>query len=609
MPEPTTGQISIHTDNILPIIKKWLYSEHDIFLRELIANAYDAINKRKKVATFEGRSVDPGKIDISFSESDNTITISDNGIGMTADEVNQYINQIAFSGASDFVKKFEGKTDTSDIIGHFGLGFYSAFMVADVVEIQTLSDQVDASPVRWTCDGSSQFSLDAGTRKDVGTDIILTINGESKEFVSNERLTHLVKKYANFLPVPISINGTIVNDQSPLWVMPPAEVSDDDYKAFYQKLHPYSPEPLFWIHLNVDFPFNLKGILYFPKILHELDSHKGKIHLFCQQVFVTDDAKGVVPEFLTLLQGAIDCSNIPLNVSRSYLQQDPNVQKIAKHIVKKVADRLTDLAKKDGNQFERFWTDIHPFVKYGMMTNDEFYDRLKDTIIFQSSKGYHTTITDYLDRNKDIMEKTVLYCADKDGQATYVALCEDQGMEVIFLTGLIDHHFIQFLESKNSDVKFQSVDAAVSDNWVDKAKAATIVDPTDNKTADQKLESVFSNVLKSNKIVIQVSHLKSQDVPAICIEAEQTKRLKMMTMMMKGGAIPDSLSNQTLVVNASHPLVQRIQKLSDQIGGQDKVVDLVQTVFDFAKMSQSPMSGDEMVKFVRRTSELLAKID
>ena len=378
-----TGEISIHTQNIFPIIKKWLYSDHEIFLRELVSNGLDAITKLSQLAVKEGLSDIPSpKIDITVDKDKKTVTISDTGLGMDATEVEKYITQIAFSSAEEFVEKFKDQDEKNQIIGHFGLGFYSAFMVADLVEIRSKSYKKDATPILWSCNGDTKYTVTESDRNEVGTDIILHISDDQKDFLEEEKIKGLVQKYTNFLPVEIFVNGTKANDENPLWVKAPTEVKEEDYKSFYQKMFPMNQEPLFWIHLNVDYPFNLKGILYFPKVMHELDSNKGQVKLFCKQVFVSDNVNDVIPEFLTLLQGAIDCPEIPLNVSRSYLQNDPYVQKISKHIIKKVADKLNELYKKDKANFETIWSDISPFIKYGILQNDDFYTKSKRCCYF-----------------------------------------------------------------------------------------------------------------------------------------------------------------------------------------------------------------------------------
>jgi len=604
-----SGDLTIHTENILPIIKKWLYSDHEIFLRELISNGFDAINKLGRIAVQESlENIETiGKIQIQTDEKAKTVTLSDNGLGMDVDEIQKYINQIAFSGAEEFVEKYKEKDEKSQIIGHFGLGFYSSYMVADLVEIRSLSYKKGAKSIRWSCDGGTHFSIKEGDRKEVGTDVILHLNKDNEAFLKADKLKSLVKKYANFLAVDIQVDGQTVNDQHPLWVKAPKDVKEQEYKDFYQKLYPMSPEPLFWIHLNVDFPFNLKGILYFPKLLHEMDAQKGQVSLYCQQVFITENAKDVLPEFLTLLQGSIDCPDFPLNVSRSYLQHDPYVQKITQHIIKKVADRLLSLFKKDREDFETYWQDIHPFIKFGMMHHDAFYDKVKDIVMFQSTGGSATTIPDYLDRNAEKSKDTVLYCTDKDAQASYLQLCKDQGLEVVYLDAMIDPHFIQFLESKDSTVKYKAVDSDLSDALVDDKKDAKVLD-SDNKTAADHLVALFKASIGDDKMKVEAKHLKSSVIPALLLESEQAKRFKQMSAMMQGAGKLPAFDDFTLVLNMGSDTIKNIQKLKEKPEKKELVDQLCCQVVDLAKMSFQPLSGDEMQVFLKRSGDLLAKL-
>lgn len=604
------GQISIHTDNILPIIKKWLYSDHDIFIRELVSNAYDAINKRNTISRRENQTltVTP-KIQIVCNEEAKTLTISDNGLGMDADEIEKYINQIAFSGAEEFLKKYDDKED-KQIIGHFGLGFYSAFMVANLVEINTLSFKDGAQAVKWRCEGSTDFEISPSERSEVGTDIVLHLNEESLAYLKEDEVSRLVTKYANFLPVEITVADKVVNNQNPLWVKAPSEVTDEEYKAFYKTLFPtqYS-DPLFWIHLNVDYPFNLKGILYFPKLLHELDANKGQIHLYCQQVFVSDSAKEVVPEFLNLLQGAIDCPELPLNVSRSFLQQDPYVQKISKHIVKKVADRLNELFRQNRSEFETYWEDIHPFIKYGMIQHHDFYDKVKDIVMFATSNGGSTTIPEYLSRNEEKLQKKVLYCSNKDTQSAYVKMCQDQGLEVIYLKSAIDSHFVQFLESKDSDIKYVSVDAAVMDHLVDTESDATeIVDPETKKSEKDALGDYFKETLKKDKMTVKVEALKSNDLAAVLVQDEYMKRLQDMSVFMKSGGAGMPFGEDTLVLNSNHPLIKSLQAMAGNSEKSEIRGEICQHVYDLARMAHQPLSGDALQQFLTRSSSLMARL-
>ncbi len=607
-PISLSGEISINTENILPIIKRWLYSEHEIFIRELVSNAFDAITKLNTIAAKENlpQFLREGKIDIKVDPANKTITVSDNGLGLDPEEIQKYINQIAFSGARDFIKKYKDKEEQDQIIGQFGLGFYSAFMVSDVVEIQSLSYKPDSQAIHWSCDGSTHFSLKNGERTEVGTDVILRINTENETFLKEDKIIELVKKFANFFPLEIRVNGKKANYQNPIWAKQPTELKDKDYEEFYHEISPFNPSPLFWIHLNVEYPFHLKGILYFPSILHELDSHKGKVSLYSHQVFVTDNGKEVIPEFLTLLQGAIDCPDLPLNVSRSQLQKDPYVQKISRHIVKKIADKLNELFKNDKAKFEGFWSDIHPFIKYGMMQDNDFYEKVKDIVIFKSSLSYFTSIPEYNERNKEKLQNKVLYSANKDSQATYIQLCKDQGLEVIYLDAIIDSHFIQFLESKDRSITFSAVDSSISEHILDKDKEAKVVDPSDNKTADEKLADIFKRVLKNEGLKIEVKSLKSETIPGMIIESETSKRLKNMRFLMKQD-FPKSLEDTTLVINSNNAIVKTILKSDKHFNKTKEVEQLCLHLYDLVRLSHSSLSGEQLKAFIERTTSLLSQ--
>jgi len=601
------GEISIHTENIFPIIKKWLYSDHEIFLRELVSNGFDAITKlRHIVSQGNETTASEEKIEISIDKEKKTITISDTGLGLDAEEVEKYITQIAFSSAEEFVSKFKDDTSKNHIIGHFGLGFYSAFIVSEKVEIRSKSYKKEASSILWSCDGSTSYSIVEGDRESVGTDIILHINEESKEFLEEVRITSLVQKYVNFLPVTIIVNGKKTNDNSPLWIQSPSEVKEDDYKEFYKKVFPFQPDPLFWIHLNVDYPFHLQGILYFPKVVHELDANKGNIKLFCKQVFVSDNAHDIVPEFLTLLQGAIDCPEIPLNVSRSTLQNDPYVQKISKHIIKKVGDKLNELYANNKEHYTKIWPDISPFIKYGMMQNDAFYKRVKGSVLFESSTGDMTTVSDYLERNKEKTNKKVLYCTNKESQATYIDMCKQEGLEVIYLQGVIDVHFVQFLESRDSETTYSSVDSEVSDTLLDNSKTSTVVD-SDNKTSDDRLKEIFKSSLNNEGLGIDTKSFKSDTISAMVVESEQSKRMKSMSHFMKGTSLP-GIEDATLIINSNNTLIKDVQRLHDAGNNDALVTSLCEHVYDLARMSKEPLTGEAMQNFVRRSNELMAAL-
>ncbi|MDB4609662.1 molecular chaperone HtpG [Verrucomicrobia bacterium] len=605
------GSISIHTENIFPIIKKWLYSEKEIFLRELVSNAVDAISKLKNINLIEGLQLsDEYRVDIAIDKEAGTLTVADNGLGMTGDEIKKYINQVAFSSAEDFVEKFKNLEDKNEIIGHFGLGFYSSFMVAETVEIRTLSYQQDAQAVHWQCEGTTQFSLDAIEKDARGTEITLHLNDDEKEFLETDRVKEVVKKFCNFLPVSITLEGEEINDKDPLWTKSASEISDEEYKEFYKKLYPFSDEPLFWIHLNIDYPFNLKGIIYFPRLNNEFDVTKSHIKLFCNQVFVSDNTPELIPEFLTPLQGCLDAPDLPLNVSRSYLQNEPQVRKIREVISSRVAAKIVDLAKKDREAFIPVWEDIHTFVKYGMMREDKFYEKVKDQVIYSSTgEEKFTTLPDYLERAKETHENKVYYANNEGAQATYLKLFKSQGLEVLILDAAIDNHFIQFLESKNTDIKFERVDADITENLIEKDESPEVVEGDENKTKDGKIEEVFKVALeKISGLSIRVETLKDDSVAGMILLNEQSRRFKEMTRMMGNGAEgPDLFSEHTLMVNTASPAVAKVLSLIDS-GDQDTADMLMEQVYDLAMLSQDSIDKERMAGFLERSSKLLGLI-
>jgi molecular chaperone HtpG len=602
-----SGTISVQMENIFPIIKKWLYNDKEIFLRELISNGVDAIAKLRHL-TMMGQAEKTEaefKVDIKIDKEAKTLSISDNGIGMTAEEVKKYINQVAFSSASEFMSKFGDKNN--DIIGHFGLGFYSAFTVARQVEIHTRSYQADAEPIIWRCDGSPNFEILPGQRAERGTEIVLHLLDDELEFAEDVRIQHLVKKYCDFLPVPISINDTVANRQKPLWERSPQDVSKEEYLEFYRYLYPFAPEPYFWIHLNVEVPFVLKGILFFPKLSHELDPSKGNIKLYCHDVYVSDHVEDFIPRFLVTLQGAIDCPDIPLNVSRSMLQNDPYVQRVSTHITKKVADRLKELYNKDREEFMRSWQDIHSFIKVGMMEDDKFYDKVKDIVVFKSTRGDYATIEEYLVRNPQL-DKKVYYTSDETGQAHYLELFKQQGIEVLSMNTLIDTHFIQFLEYKNNEVKFARIDSDISDSLVDKDKAQ-IVDPKTNKTSDEVLEEIFKAELNVPKLQIKIESLKSEDIPAVVLLPENARRMHEMSQFMQQSGMSEHLDGlleeHSLIINSNNPLIQSLRKLHGTVAEKTNLELICRHVYDLAMMAHRPLRGEKMTQFLNDSNKVL----
>ena len=607
---PEKGTISIHTENIFPIIKKWLYSEKEIFLRELVSNAVDAITKLQHVNLVEGlKLAEDYVIDISIDKDAGTLTIKDNGIGMTADEIRKYINQVAFSSAEEFVEKFKDLEDKNQIIGHFGLGFYSSFMVSDKVEIRSLSYQQDAAGAHWTCEGTTSYELEEIDKKERGTEVILHLEEEEKEFLDADKVREVLKRYCNFLPVAIKLEGEQVNDSAPLWNQSASEVSEEQYKEFYSKLYPMADEPLFWIHLNVDFPFNLKGILYFPRLTTEFDVAKSHIKLFCNQVFVSDNCPELIPEFLTPLQGCLDAPDLPLNVSRSYLQNEPQVRKIREVITSRVASKISDLAREDREAFSKIWEDIHTFVKYGMMRDDKFYDKVKDQVVFRTTDdSKYTTLADYLVRAAAKHDKKVYYANDEAAQATYIKLFKSQGMEVILLDTLIDSHFIQFLEMKDSEVKWERVDSDVTENLIEEERKIELTGPDEQKLQTEQVKKFFEEHLKADGLTVRVESLKDDSVAGMILLSEQTRRFKEMTRAMSQDMeMPDMFAEHTLMVNLKSPVVQNILKLDDAKREEDATM-LAEQVYDLAMLSQRSFDKEQMEAFLARSNKILEKL-
>ena len=572
-----SGNIGVTSENIFPIIKKFLYSDHEIFLRELVSNAVDATQKLKTLASVGEFKGEMGDLTVRIKFDDKTITISDRGIGMTAEEIDKYINQIAFSGAEEFVKKY--KNDAASIIGHFGLGFYSSFMVSKKVEIVTKSYKEGAVAMKWSCDGSPEYTMEETTKEDRGTDIILYIDDENKDFLNKEKLSGLLTKYCRFLPIPIAFGkkqewkdgmyvdteeDNIINETTPAWVRKPSELKDEDYKKFYQDLYPMSEEPLFWIHLNVDYPFHLTGILYFPRIKSNIDLHRNKIQLYCNQVFVTDSVEGIVPEFLTLLHGVIDSPDIPLNVSRSYLQSDQNVKKISSHITKKVADRLEEIFKNDRKQFEEKWDYLKLFIQYGMLTDEKFFDRASKFTLFKDTEDKYFTFEEYKTLIKDNQTDkdgtlVYLYTTNKDEQYSYIQAAKDKGYSVLVMNGQLDVHAIGQLEQKWDKVRFTRVDGDTIDKLIAKDNAAEVSLNDDQK---QALEEIFKSQMpkiEKTEFMVSLEALGETSQPVVLTQSEYMRRMREMSAMQPGmsfyGEMPDSF---TLVVNTQHPLVKDI---------------------------------------------------
>ena len=673
------GNLSINSENIFPIIKKWLYSDHDIFVRELVSNGCDAITKLKKLEVMGEYTFPEGykpEIQVIVNPDEKTLKFIDNGIGMTADEVEKYITQIAFSGATQFLEKYKDKTTDDQMIGHFGLGFYSAFMVADEVHIDTLSYTEGAQPVHWSCDGGTEYDIQEGNKNTIGTEITLFLNEDCLEFANEYRMREILEKYCSFMPVHIYLSKanapqeyeTIdeselrdddvvvehiheeakteekendkgekevveispakdkvkinkrpvsISDINPLWMKHPNECTDDEYKEFYRKVFMDYKEPLFWIHLNMDYPFNLKGILYFPKINTEYDSIEGTIKLYNNQVFIADNIKEVIPEFLLLLKGVIDCPDLPLNVSRSALQNDGFVQKISEYISKKVADKLTGMCKTDRESYEKYWDDISPFIKYGCIKDDKFYDRIKDCLLFKNLDGKYLTLQDFVAENKKEdtaeavketestenaeekkKEKTVLfYVTDEVQQSQYINLFKEQGIDAVILKHNIDSAFITHLERQDDTIKFERIDADVNADMKEE------VSEEDLKEEKETLTDVFHKALNNDKLEVKVEKLKNASVSSMIVLSEETRRMQdMMKMYNMYGMDPNMFGGPaTLVLNANNELVQYIFNHKDS----EHVPMMCEQLYDLAMLSHKPLAPEEMTKFITRSNKIM----
>jgi molecular chaperone HtpG len=624
------GTISIHTENIFPIIKKFLYSDHEIFLRELVSNAVDATQKIKRLATLGQYTGELGDltVEVSFDEKKKTITISDKGLGMTAEEIKKYINQIAFSGATEFVEKFKDAKDANEIIGKFGLGFYSAFMVAKNVEIHTLSYQEGSEPAIWTCDGSTEFEIKKGKRKNRGTDIILHVNEDSEEFLDKWKLQGILDKYCKFLPIPIKFGtktesvedgvddkgekkwksvevDNILNTTAPIWTKSPSDLQDEDYLAFYKSLYPMGEDPLFWIHLNVDYPFNLTGVLYFPKVKNDFEMQRNKIKLFSRQVFITDEVKDIVPEFLMLLHGVIDSPDIPLNVSRSFLQADGNVKKINNYITKKVADKLSELFKKDRKVYEEKWNDIGLFVKYGMISEEKFYEKGKEFTLLKNTKDAYFTLDEYrekvaptqTDKNDQLI---YLYATDLKKQDSFIDSALNKEYDVLVLDSPIDNHFIQHIESKLDKTQLKRVDADVVEKLIQKDSTyANLLTEDQSKS----VKEIFDKAIQNKTYTVEIEGLSPEEFPVTITMEEWMRRMKEMAQTGGGpmsfyGSLPDSYK---VAINGNHPLVDKILKANSE----EAQVTLAKQAFDLALLSQGLLTGKDLTAFVKRSVEMI----
>ena len=596
------GTISVHTENIFPIIKKFLYSDQEVFLRELVSNAVDATQKLKQLAdmgTYEGNT-DQLQIKVSLDEQRKTITISDQGIGMTTDEIKKYINQVAFSGATEFLEQYKDQDQQQQLIGFFGLGFYAAFMVADKVDIITKSYQKGAEAVHWTCDGTTHFELIKTVKKEVGTDVVLHLAEDAQEFLQKEKIQQLLDKYCKFLPVAIEFDGKVINNPHPIWTKSPSELKEEEYLLFYKELYPFSPDPLFWIHLNVDYPFKLTGILYFPKVANDFEQHRNKIQLYAKQVFITNEVKDVVPEFLMLLHGVIDSPDIPLNVSRSALQADSNVKKINTYIAKKVADKLEELFKQDRKVYEEKWSSIALFVKYGMLTEDKFYEKAKDFVLLKNTTGQYATLEEYQAKTKanqtDKSQNLVmLYATDPERQDRYIQSCRKRGYDVLALDHPIDQHFISFLERKLDKVTLKGVDADTIGQLIDKGESQESVLTAEEQKA---LQSLYTQAVPDKQVTWAVSTMPDDEPPVTITIPEFLKR--MHTIAGAGAANQPQFPLQA-TINANHPLAQKLLQGKQE----EKQLKLAQQAYSLALLTQDMLRGPALTDFIQGNIDAL----
>lgn len=617
--ENKKGNISIHTENIFPIIKKWLYSDKDIFVRELISNGCDAINKYKKLVSLgevENKGDQDYKINVVIDKDNSTLIFEDNGIGMTEEEVEKYINQVAFSGAEDFVNKYKDKiSEENDIIGHFGLGFYSAFMVASKVQIDTLSYKKGAQAVKWVSEGQTEYEIcESETRNSRGTTITLFLADDSKEFLEEYTVRSIIDKYCSFLPVNIYLDvkdsskekkenseedQKPLNDTYPLWLKSPKDCTDEEYKDFYRKVFNTFDEPLFWIHLNVDYPFNLKGILYFPKLKNEFELIEGKVKLYNNQVFVADNIKEVIPEFLLLLKGVIDCPDLPLNVSRSFLQNDKDVSKISKHIVKKVADKLKSLYKNERENYEKFWDDIQVFIKFGCLKDEGFYDKIKDCILFKDINSQYITLNDYLEKCREKHENKVFYVSDEEQQSQYIKLFKDYDLDAVILDSSIDNHFISFIEFKNQGTTFNRIDADLSDVLKDK-------NDDENKENKTEIEILFKEHVKDKVKAYSVESLKSEDTTAIILVSEQSRRMAEMKSQFAGMDLGMNFEEEkTLVINDNSPIIKKLLSLKGDENKKEQLELICNQIVDVALLANKELDAKELDEFISRNNKLI----
>ncbi|MGB7127929.1 MAG: molecular chaperone HtpG [Candidatus Rhabdochlamydia sp.] len=599
------GNLKIDTENILPIIKQWLYSDKEIFVRELISNACDAIHKCKVLKDHEKLSIEDNsfRIDLTIDKEKKTLTFSDTGLGMSAEEIEKYIAQIAFSGAKEFLSKYKTEKEQDQIIGHFGLGFYSAYMVADKVSIDSLSYVPETAPALWSCDGSSSYELEQGTRTSRGTTITLYVSSEAEEFLEETRINTLLQKYCAFLPVPIYLNDKQINAKDPLWLKSSADCTDKEYIDFYHQLYPLEPDPIFWIHLNVDYPFNLKGILYFPKITGRFDWNQNTIKLFCNRVYVSDNCKDVLPEYLMVLRGAIDSPDIPLNVSRSTLQVDRTVRQLSQHISKKVSDRLLSLYNTNREQFIQTWPDIEWIIKLGILQDDKWYERLKSLLIWQQTNKEWTTVEEYIERSRSSHENKIFYVSQEHSHSYILDLYQAKGMEVLYAPSPIDNHLMSFLESKLDKISFQRIDGALDETILDKTREHTLLD-TDGRTEAAKMADFIRSKLQIEHLEVEAKSLVNDTVPALLVIDEHMRRMReTMAFTKQSFNLP---SKNTFVVNTNNKLVQKAYQLETK--EPELAKELIHHIYELSLLSQKELAPEALSSFVLRSNRVLEKM-
>jgi molecular chaperone HtpG len=601
------AQLKVHTENILPIIKKWLYSEKDIFLRELVSNACDALGKCRTLREQEEANIldEELKIDVRIDKEKKQLIISDTGIGMTAEEVEKYIAQIAFSGAEEFLDKYKSHNEKDQIIGHFGLGFYSAYMVSKTVSLETLSYKEGASSVFWSCDGGTEYEIAQGQRQSRGTDVILHIDAENEEFLEEGKIKHILQSYCSFLPFPIFLNGVHINSKEPLWLKPASSCTKEEYLEFYRSLYPMDPDPIFWIHLNIDYPFNLKGILYFPKINQKFNWNESHSKLFCNRVFVSDNCKDLIPDYLIALKGAIDSPDIPLNVSRSYLQMDKTVRQLAIHIAKKVADKLSSTYETDSESFIQAWPDIELIVKLGIIQDEKFQEKAQNFLIWKNIQGNWTTLEQYLERNQEMLKNKIFYTTDEKQSSSFLDLYKEKGIEVLYTSSPVDSTLMSALERKKADVQFQRIDGDISEVILDKSKDSTLLD-AEGKTEATRLSELIAEKLGKDKVAVEAKSLASDTLHGFIVVNEEMRRMReYLALSQQSSAFPFP-DKKTFVVNTNSKLVTALPKINAK--NPELAKELVTQLYELSLLSQKELAPQDLSAFIQRSNTVLEQL-